>query len=289
MRIIQRALLLLFGGVAALSIGCSTFKAPQMRSLESIELSSYTQDSAVVVVEVGMFNPNPVGATARFMNYEVSLDGKSAGRGKWEGNQIIPSRNTFALRLPLTIPQAALPVWEEVLGSKEKSTLDVPVQVTLKTFLGSHRFSFRVKEEIAFREILERWAQSELSRFRLRVTGVKIANASLNEQKLEIHWEVANPYLVAIEVDSLRVDVRVNNQYLGEIHTLDRLVLQPGETSSQVSLLSAQTLSLGTALLSGVLRMRWQYELNGDVSVGIDETWVNVPVRHSDKITSLTR
>jgi LEA14-like dessication related protein len=171
-------------------------------SLADTRISSLTFDSAELMLNLDVENPNPIPIRLAGFDYALNVDGKTLTHGKQDNGLDIRARDRSQIQLPVGIKFSDLMALTKGFGNKDKVpfNIDANVQVNLPV-LGVRSIPVSYKNEIPIPKA------PSVSVKNLSVDKVNLTNATV---KLEL--EVDNPNSFGVDLTKLNYDLAVNGQ-----------------------------------------------------------------------------
>ncbi|MCX7835595.1 MAG: LEA type 2 family protein [bacterium] len=261
------------------SLGCLKPKAPKFHQIQAIDLLQLSKDSLSVLVTGEFENPNRIGTTLTKLEYQIVLDGKPCGSGKWEQKQNIPSKSKFTLQIPFTITSAYWENWKSALLKMDTVEVRIPAKITVRKWIFQHTFSMTSKTKYALYKEFQKWAKEELKKFSPKLEKVRIEKVGLEKHQFAATVVLENPYPFEIEIDSLRCKVLVNNNPVGMIESKHPIQLTAGKQVNNDYQFDVSTKDALGVLFSGILREKgYTYLIEGSALVKVASFRTEVPI-----------
>ncbi len=270
--------------LAVTMISCSVIKPPQFAGIERVEVDAIGEDSTSLAVSIALYNPNRVGATLERAYYDVLLDGELAGKGTWTGYTEIAARDTIRLTLPLVLRDSYLPVWERAVLGADSVNVTAPVKLELSTGIGQLEQEFELDVILPFKQMVRDWASEQVDRAGIEIERVGLRKLGVQEQELTVRIGFINPFDADLTVDSLDLDLFINDSMTGEIHSHEMLHLVPLSPIHTDLKLRVGSLKLGSSVISGVLNRGWEWRVEGTAHLVFRELKITVPVEDRGEI-----
>lgn len=254
-------------------------KPLQFVSFQNAELISIQNDTISLSVTGNFFNPNRYAAKIENLEYTFFVDNEVAGFGQFLDEQQIPSKEEFQLTVPLTLTKDELDVWKGMLLEKDTVELKIISKVKVKAGLYHKNVKSTTKKNLAIKEKAAEWIQRELTKFQPKVGEIHFESIGLLKQRVAADVNYHNPYPFDLQIDSLSVDVKINQVRLGSITVNEPLKLVSGKTVTTSYRLDISTFLASGIAMAGVVNKTLQYEMTGSARIGMASIYLKVPIK----------
>lgn len=149
----------LFSFAATFFISCSSAIPLQYKNLENVKIQKNNEEPSVLL-DVQLYNPNPIGIKLKELNAAVAVDGKTVGNAAIENALRIKRKSEFVL--PIVCETSYTQLGELLKNSAGLflSGKEIPVSlsgtITIKKFIFFKRtYSFSYQENVKASELLK--------------------------------------------------------------------------------------------------------------------------------------
>lgn len=168
-------------------------------TLGETELSSVSLQTANLVFNVNIHNPNPIGLPLKGLSYEIIVDNKSVAGGQDTQSPRIPAKNSANLALPLALH------FKQIYGSLRNLSKHKKLNYRLQ---GSLDFGF-------FTIPLRHTGSIDLPSLpKVKLAQVKITKFSLSSVRLKLRVKVNNPNRFPLKLGGMQYNVKFSNRSL---------------------------------------------------------------------------
>lgn len=267
-------------------VGCAKTKPLKLIEIKDVNLEEMQSDTITINTTARFFNPNRYRANVQSIDYIIFLDNERAAVGRIKNLNEIPPVDEFELTIPLKIAKDNWEIWRQAL--MDKDTVEVAIRSTVKTkvFFFKRTIHSLIKKNLALKSVVAEWINQEINKFQPKISNIKLESAGLLKQNIAAEIEYFNPYSFDIQLDSVNVDVYVNQNLLGEINVNQPLLLISKTTTKTAYRIPVNTFTVSSLVLSKLWDSSIEYQLKGTVRVNVAFFSIKIPVLISGSYTN---
>lgn len=255
--VLWAGLILLLTGVGCTAIERETERRTPSASIESARIAGFDFDTAQLLVDLRVDNPNPVAVRVAGFDYELRLNGQRALAGDSAERAEIPARGNGNVTVPITLTYRDLA--RRVADLRDRDTIDYAIDLGIIVdvpLLGERRLPASASGTLPVPQ-----------RPGITVNDLRVEQLNLRGARLALDVTVSNPNTFELALGALRYQLNING-HEWTTGALDRLPrIDAGESRTLSIPVDLDFAAIG----SGVRQMlisgsRADYDLNGQLT-----------------------
>lgn len=255
--ILWAGLIPLLTGVGCTAIERETERRTPSASVESARIAGFDFDTAQLLVNLRVDNPNPVAIRVAGFDYELRLNGQRALAGDSAKRAQIPASGNGNVTVPITLTYRDLA--RQVANLRERDTIEYAIDLGIVVdmpLLGERRLPASASGTLPVPQ-----------RPGIAVNDLRVERLNLRGAQLALDVTVSNPNTFDLALGALRYTLNINGHEWAA-GALDRL---PRVDAGESTTLSIPVEMDFAAIGSGVRQMlisgsRADYELSGQLT-----------------------